>query len=53
MSDIERAIVKNLDQKQEKKKEESKKNDFSWWHYDDPNTYFCVSTQDKYSFKPG
>lgn len=53
MSEIERAIVSNLDQKTEEKKEASKKTDFSWWKYDDPSTYFCVSTTDKYSFKPG
>ena len=50
MSEIEKAIIKKVDTEAEQKKVEKS---FSWWHFDDPSTYFCVSTKSKYSFKPG
>ena len=53
MSAIERGIVAQQEKKAAEKKAEDKTPDFSWWQYDDANTYFCVSTSRKYSFKPG
>lgn len=50
MSEIERGIVANAEKKIATKKEEEAEPDYSWWSYDDPNTYFCVSTQSKYTF---
>lgn len=55
MSDIEKGIIEK--QKREAKEKQAEKEkaekDFSWWKYDDPQTYFCVSTKEQYSFKPG
>jgi len=53
MSDIERSIIAKQDSAMAVKKKEESKKDFSWWSYDDPRTYFCVSTSSKYAFKPG
>lgn len=53
MSAIERDIVKKHEGKAAQKKVEDTKPDYSWWHYDDPNTYFCVSTHKNYKFNPG
>ena len=54
MSEIEREIVAKQEQIIAKKKSAAAKDkDFSWWRYDDPATYFCVSTTSRYSFAPG
>ena len=53
MSDIERRIIENNDAKAKQRQEDSKKKDFSWWNYDDDETYFCVSTEERYTFSPG
>ena len=53
MSDIERAIIAKQEKAINAKKIEAKEKDFSWWSHDDPQTYFCVSTADQYTFAPG
>ena len=53
MSDLERKIIAKAERTAEQKKTESLKKDYSWWHFDDPNTYFCVSTKEQYKFAPG
>jgi len=53
MSDIEKELIAKQDKKLAAKREEKKKPDYSWWHYDDPSTYFCISTQSHYTFKEG
>lgn len=52
MSEIERKMVENLEEKIKAKKDDKNK-DFSWWKFNDPQTYFCVSTNEQYSFAPG
>ena len=53
MSEIEKNIVAKADAKLAEKIEEEKTPDYNWWHYNDDKTYFCVSTQSQYTFKPG
>lgn len=55
MSDIERGIIADADKKSAalKKAKAETPPDFSWWTYDDPNCYFCISTHEKYKFEPG
>ena len=54
MSDIERQIVAKQEEIAKNKKDKAAKDkDFGWWRYDDPATYFCVSTTSRYSFAPG
>jgi len=53
MSDIEKALVAKQDAAMKQKIKDDAKPDFSWWNYDDPLTYFTVSTCDQYSFAPG
>ena len=52
VSDIEKKILAKQDKEAKAKKEEAEK-DYSWWRFDDPQTYFCVSTKDQYAFKAG
>ena len=37
----------------EKKLKKKGTNDFKWWNYQSSDTYFTISTHDKYSFAPG
>lgn len=53
MSDIERRMIANHEAQFKAARADEKKSDFSWWKYDDAQTYFCVSTTQKYTFEPG
>ena len=53
MSDIERAIIAKQDKAINAKKIEAKEKNFNWWSFDDPQTFFCVSTASQYTFTPG
>ena len=53
MSEIERAIIAKQSKSSAAKKQNEASADFSWWSYDDPQTYFCVSTASKYTFEKG
>ena len=53
MSEIEKQIVAKTEKQIAQKKKEDKKKDKSWWTYNDPNIYFTVSTQTRYSFEAG
>ena len=54
MSEIEKAIVAKQDKAfAEKRNCKSGSKDFSWWQYDDKDTFFCVSTDAQYSFEQG
>jgi hypothetical protein len=37
----------------EKKLRKKGSTDFSWWNCQSTDTYFTISTHDKYSFSPG
>ena len=52
MSEIEKKIVAQAKAKVEKKKAQEKKESQQWWSYDNPNIYFTVSTNNRYTFEP-
>jgi hypothetical protein len=50
ISDIEKKIIEK-NKKEEKKKINKYNNiDFSWWKYNDNDTYFAMSTKRKHTF---
>ena len=53
MSEIEKSIIAKREKEVIEKKKEDKIKSKDWWTYDDPNIYFTVSTQSRYSFEPG
>jgi hypothetical protein len=53
MSDIEKKIINKTDNFFKRKKNKYADEDFKWWKFDDENTYFCVTTKRKNTYKKG
>lgn len=55
MSDIERKILEESKKSESTKlrKHENAVKEFSWWKYDDKDTFFVLTTKRKNTFKKG
>ena len=53
VSDIEKKILIQNDNFAKKKKNKYAEEEFKWWHFDDKETYFVLTTKRKNTYKSG
>jgi hypothetical protein len=53
MSEIEKRIIHKHENFDKRKKVPKTEDDFKWWHFDDHQTYFVLTTKRKNVYKKG